>query len=411
MLALDDIAYGLFDAAPARDNAYVQVMAARIGTWHQDRPLIIQSRSNDRERRKAAQTTLHKHRVRLLINPQWRCPALISENLYKKGCLLLDGLEARVDIYGNGIDWACGLLEIGRKLEEQYNDWLWDWSHVLLIRNGRVEAAARLLDKYTGHIEKLARRFEGMCPALVDDLFQEGWIHFHYRVLPSYDPTHGATLWEYASFAIQRKLRDVCLKWSHASRWDRTPYKLVQDTLQDLRGRLDHEPTDTEVAQECGLALADVQEILERDRLPRTVSLDLASGAGNSMRPGKEPDVPGALVEFMGRQSQLDEIVRFLNEDNGGSDGVKWLSIYALKLYEKHTWADILQLLNDDARPVEWATIHARYHLPSSVPTHWPTLRALFDQRPPTLNVESIKKWFRRRTDRLLSEFKPALRP
>jgi hypothetical protein len=129
-----------------------------------------------------------------------------------------------------------------------------------------------------------------------------------------------------------------------------------------------------------------------------------------SVRPQKEPDVPGALIEFMGRQSQLDEIVRFLNEENGRSDGVKWLSIYALKLYEKHTWADILLVLND-AQPIEWATVHARYLLPSSVPTHWPTVRALFEQRPPTLNVESMKKWFRRRTDRLLSDFKPALQP
>ncbi|HEX9987210.1 MAG TPA: hypothetical protein VGE45_01885 [Chloroflexia bacterium] len=408
MLALDDIAHGLFDVARTGDNAYVQVIASRVGTWHQDRPLIIQSRSNHIKRRKSAQAALHKHRIRLLINPGWRCPYLVAENLYKKGCPLLDELQARVDIYGNGIDWACGLLEIGQKLEAQYNDWLWDWSHILLMRNGRVEAASRLLDKYIGHIEKLARRFEGMCPALADDLFQEAWIHFHYRVLPSYDPTHGATLWEYASVALQRKLRDVCLKWSHASRWDRTPYKLVQDTLQDLRGRLEREPADTEVAQECRLALAEVQEILDRDRLPRTVSLDLAAG-GSSIRPPKESDVPSALIEFMGRQSQLDEIVRFLNEDNGGSDGVKWLSIYALKLYEKHTWADILLVL-DDAQPIEWATVHARYRLPSSVPTHWPTIRALFDKRPPTLNVESMKKWFRRRTDRLLSEFKPAPR-
>jgi hypothetical protein len=409
MLALDDIAHGLFDLARVGDNAYVQVMAARIGTWHQDRPFIIQSRGNNIHRRKAAQSILHKQRVRLLINPEWRCPSRIAENLYKKGCHLLDELQVRVDIRGNGIDWACGLLEIGSKLEEHYNDWLWDWSHVLLMRNGRVEAATRLLDKYTGHIEKLARRFESMCPALTDDLFQEAWIHFYYRVLPTYDPAHGATLWEYAAFALQRKLRDVCLKWSHASRWDRTPYKLVQDTLQDLRGRLDREPADTEVAQECGLALADVQEILGRDRLPRTVSLDLAGGV-SSIHPPKESDVPGALVEFMGRQSQLDEIVRFLNEDNGGSDGIKWLSIYALKLYEKHTWADILLVLND-AQPIEWATVHARYRLPSSVPTHWPTIRALFEQRPPTLNVESMKKWFRRRTDRLLNDFKPALRP
>jgi hypothetical protein len=409
MLALDDIAHGLFDVARAGDYAYVQVMAARICTWNQDRLLIIQARSRNVERRKGAQTTLHNQRIRLLINPGWRCPSLIAENLYKKGCRLLDELQARVDIYGDGIDWACGLLEIGRKLEEQYNDWLWDWSHVLLMRNGRVEAGAKLLDKYTGHIEKVARRFEGMCPALADDLLQEAWIHFYYKVLPTYDPTHGATLWEYAAFALQRKLRDICLKWSQASRWDKTPYKLVQDTLQDLRVRLDREPSDTEVAQECGLALAEVQDILEKDRLPRTVSLDLAGGMG-SVRPQKEPDVPGALIEFMGRQSQLDGIVRFLNEENGRSDGVKWLSIYALKLYEKHTWADILQVLND-AQPIEWATVHARYLLPSSVPTDWPTVRALFEQRPPTLNVESMKKWFRRRTDRLLSDFKPALQP
>jgi hypothetical protein len=408
MLALDDIAHGLFDAALESDGAYVQVVVARISTWNQDRLLIIQARSKNTDRRKTAQAALYERRIRLLINPAWVCPALLAENLYKKGCLLLDRLQARVDIRGNGIDWASGLLEIGRRLEKQYNDWLWDWSHVLLMRNGRVEAGTRLLDKYTGRIEKLTRHFEGMCPALADDMLQESWIHFHYKVLPTYDPAHGATLWEYATFVLQRKLRDLCLKWSHAARWDKTPYKLVQDTLQDLRGRLDREPTDTEVAQECGLPLADVLEFLGRDRLPRTVSLDLASGTGN-MRPGKEPDVPGALVEFMGRQSQLDGIVRFLNEDNGRSDGVKWLSIYALKLYEKHTWADILQLLND-AQPVEWAAMHARYGLPSSVPTDWPTVRALFNQRPPTLNVESMKKWFRRRTDRLLSEFKPASR-
>jgi hypothetical protein len=181
--------------------------------------------------------------------------------------------------------------------------------------------------------------------------------------------------------------------------------KLVLVTFDSLRQELGKEPTPQEVAEECGLELADVRSMLQKRESPGVASIDRSNGDdsdGAGVRQlGSWGNDPATLVAG---QSLYDQVVRFLNEQSGDQDGVKWLAAFTLNNLEEYWWHEVVDVLSE-CKPVQWPDLHEHYRLPASVPTNWQRICALFDTPPPKLTEESMKKWFGRRRTRLLDEF------
>jgi|GEM_PF-5818739 len=340
-----------------------------------------------------------------------RSPQSLVERLYEAGCDALDhSLQAASD-QDDAERWAMAAMQIREAISKQYEDWAWDRDLAALSqRANSYHAEEALLKKYNKRIESVARRFHELCSDIDDDLMQEGRILFYSKLIPTYDWSTGHTLWEYASKAIWRKMRDLCLSWTKARRSADPTDKLVLATIEHLRQEFGREPTLAEIAEECGLDQASVTAILQRRQPRQPQPLDRPTGDDSDDAPARQiadsSKDPGRIVEA---QSFYEEVIDFLNQTSGDLDGVKWVVAYTLNYCEDHPWREIASVL-EECRPVNWPDLHAHYQLPAVVPTIWAEICALFTVPPPRLSEETMKKWFTRRRNKLFDEFPAASR-
>lgn len=120
-----------------------------------------------------------------------------------------------------------------------------------------------LLTEHAPLVKRLAYHLKARLPPSVevDDLVQAGMIGL-LDAINRYEETHGA---QFETYAVQR-IRGAMLDELRSTDWlprsIRQNMRKIEVAMNTLQQRMGHEPTESEIARELKLSLADYQELL-----------------------------------------------------------------------------------------------------------------------------------------------------
>jgi len=167
--------------------------------------------------------------------------------------------------------YAQHLLETGKRLSAPKKKDL-----AILIREGRA-ARQHLLEANLRLVVSLAKRYTGRGMPLLD-LIQEGNLGL-IRAMEKFDYTKGFKFSTYATWWIRQA---ITRGMADQSRTIRLPVHLVEQVnklariKRELHQQLGREATDTELANESGIPVEKIADLLDHSRDP--VSLDMPVG-------------------------------------------------------------------------------------------------------------------------------------
>ena len=143
---------------------------------------------------------------------------------------------------------------------------------------GRLDPGA-LLKQYSPLVRRLAHQMIAKLPANVeiDDLIQVGMIGLN-DALSRFDPAQGVQFETFATQRIRGAMLDELRGSDWMSRGDRKHQRMIETAVHKLEQKLGRAPSETEIAAEMGLKLAEYQELLGKVRGTQLVYLEDMSG-------------------------------------------------------------------------------------------------------------------------------------
>jgi RNA polymerase sigma factor for flagellar operon FliA len=143
---------------------------------------------------------------------------------------------------------------------------------------GRLDPGT-LLKQYSPLVRRLAHQLIAKLPANVeiDDLIQVGMIGLN-DALSRFDPTQGVQFETFATQRIRGAMLDELRGSDWMSRGDRKHQRMIETAVHKLEQKLGRAPSETEIAAEMGLKLAEYQELLGKVRGTQLVYLEDMSG-------------------------------------------------------------------------------------------------------------------------------------
>lgn len=122
-----------------------------------------------------------------------------------------------------------------------------------------------LIRQHLGLVRSQALRLHARLPANVDldDLMQAGLMGL-LDAVRRYSEQVGAQFETYAITRIRGAMLDELRRQDWLSRGTRMKARQVEQAIHDLRQKLGHEPTESELAEELGVSLAEYQKLLEQ---------------------------------------------------------------------------------------------------------------------------------------------------
>lgn len=139
---------------------------------------------------------------------------------------------------------------------------------------GQLDRSA-LIKQYQPLVRKLAHYMMAKLPASVevDDLIQVGLIGLA-DALSRYEATQGVQFETFATQRIRGAMLDELRGNDWMSRGSRKSQKDIETHMRRLEHRLGRSPTESEIAKEMGLTLADYQALLNKVRGTQLVYLE-----------------------------------------------------------------------------------------------------------------------------------------
>lgn len=139
---------------------------------------------------------------------------------------------------------------------------------------GQLDRSA-LIKQYQPLVRKLAHYMMAKLPASVevDDLIQVGLIGLA-DALSRYEATQGVQFETFATQRIRGAMLDELRGNDWMSRGSRKSQKDIETHMRRLEHRLGRSPTESEIAKEMGLSLADYQALLNKVRGTQLVYLE-----------------------------------------------------------------------------------------------------------------------------------------
>ncbi len=136
-----------------------------------------------------------------------------------------------------------------------------------------------MLKQYTPLVRRLAHQMIARLPANVeiDDLIQVGMIGLH-DALGRFDAAQGVQFETFATQRIRGAMLDELRSGDWMSRGDRKQQRQIENAVHKLEQLHGRAPTESEIARELGLSLADYQEALMRVRGTQLVHLEDMAG-------------------------------------------------------------------------------------------------------------------------------------
>ncbi|GAA2800336.1 sigma-70 family RNA polymerase sigma factor [Saccharopolyspora taberi] len=208
--------------------------------------------------------------------------------------------------------FARHVLETSKKLSPERRS---DLNAV--VRDGRL-AKNHLMEANLRLVVSLAKRYTGRGMPLLD-LIQEGNLGL-IRAVEKFDYTKGFKFSTYATWWIRQA---ITRGMADQSRTIRLPVHLVEQVnklariKRDLHQKLGREATDEELADEAGLTVEKVTDLLDHSRDP--VSLDMPVGAeedaplGDFIEDSESADAENAVISgFL--QDDLRRVLATLEE-------------------------------------------------------------------------------------------------
>ena len=186
------------------------------------------------------------------------------------------------------------------------------------VEQGDLEAKGRMINSNIRLVVSIARRYQGQGMPFAD-IVQEGMFGL-IRAVEKFDHRKGFKFSTYATWwirqAIQRGL-------DNRARTIRLPAHIAQRARKvgrverELTVRLEHDPTDAEIAEEAGLDVEEVARIRALDYEPpsldRRVGDDADSATLGELRPAEGP-APDEAVQELDIRARLERAVKLLPE-------------------------------------------------------------------------------------------------
>ncbi len=186
------------------------------------------------------------------------------------------------------------------------------------VEQGDLNAKGRMINSNIRLVVSIARRYQGQGMPFAD-IVQEGMFGL-IRAVEKFDYRKGYKFSTYATWwirqAIQRGL-------DNRARTIRLPAHIAQRARKvgrverELTVRLEHDPTDAEIAKEAGLEVDEVTRIRALDYEPpsldRRVGDDSDSATLGELRPSDGP-APDEAVQEMDIRARLERAVKSLPE-------------------------------------------------------------------------------------------------
>ena len=138
-----------------------------------------------------------------------------------------------------------------------------------------------LIRQYSPLVRRLAHHMMAKLPPSiqVDDLIQVGLIGLS-EALTRFEASQGVQFETFATQRIRGAMIDELRENDWMSRGSRKSQKEIEVALRRLEHRLGRSPTETEIAAELGMDLADYQSLLNKVRGTQLVYLeDMAGGS------------------------------------------------------------------------------------------------------------------------------------
>lgn len=138
-----------------------------------------------------------------------------------------------------------------------------------------------LIRQYSPLVRRLAHHMMAKLPpsVQVDDLIQVGLIGLS-EALTRFEASQGVQFETFATQRIRGAMIDELRENDWMSRGSRKSQKEIEGALRRLEHRLGRSPTETEIAAELGMDLADYQSLLNKVRGTQLVYLeDMAGGS------------------------------------------------------------------------------------------------------------------------------------
>jgi RNA polymerase sigma factor FliA len=198
----------------------------------------------------------------------------------------------------------------------------------------------RVLMEQLPQVRYIARRIHGRLPRHVpfEDLVHAGVVGL-IDALNKFDQSKHVQFSSYAKFRIRGAILDSLRELDWSPRELRRKGRLVDQTYSQLSGKLGRAPSESELAQELGLELHELQSLLaELD------GLELGSLRVESQRDGKEEDltdyIPGKPEEtpfFSCLRSEMKQLL----EEAISELPEKERKVLALYYYEELTMKEV----------------------------------------------------------------------
>ncbi len=175
-----------------------------------------------------------------------------------------------------------------------------------------------LVTRYTPLVKRIAYHLIGRLPASVqvDDLIQAGMIGL-LDAATHYDERQGASFETYATIRVRGAMLDELRRNDWAPKSVHRRGRELAEAIHHLEGRLGRDATDTEIAEEMGIPLAEYHEILQDISTSRMVSLNQAEedeeGSTHAIIPSDGP-APMELLQQQRFQQGLAKAIEQLPE-------------------------------------------------------------------------------------------------
>ena len=144
---------------------------------------------------------------------------------------------------------------------------------------GQLRDSNNQLKQYSPLVRRLAHQMIAKLPANVelDDLIQVGMIGLN-DALSRFDAGQGVQFETFATQRIRGAMLDELRGGDWMSRGDRRHQRSIEAAVRKLEQRLQRAPSESEIADEMGMLLADYQELLGKVRGTQLFYLEDLSG-------------------------------------------------------------------------------------------------------------------------------------
>ena len=172
---------------------------------------------------------------------------------------------------------------------------------MMYTAKGQLDRDA-LIRQYSPLVRRLAHHMMAKLPpnVQVDDLIQVGLIGLS-EALTRYEPSQGVQFETFAAQRIRGAMIDELRENDWMSRGSRKSQKEIEGALTRLEHKLGRTPSESEIATELGMSLADYQSLLSKVRGTQLVYLEDMTGGSE----GEEDFLDRHMVDQEGDPMQL----------------------------------------------------------------------------------------------------------